>query len=120
MDKKCDKYEAYFTFATQEDFDKHLSECKDCRTEKEIEDKLSYLIKDSAATYKSMDKAQKRRNLMLKAACSLILVLSLGTFISFKAVKTYQYEQYMTSTVETSVISEEGLPVDEYGFFDYQ
>lgn len=120
MDKKCNKYEAYFTFATQADYDKHLNDCKDCMLKKIKEDKLSLLIKDSAETYKILSRKQKTKIAMYKIACSLLLFGFLGTFTGFKAIQMYKYQQFMNTGTEISIISEEGLPVDEYGFFDYQ
>ena len=33
MKEKCSKYEALFTFSSEDDLRKHLEECEDCRAE---------------------------------------------------------------------------------------
>lgn len=119
MDKKCNKYEAYFTFASFDEYEKHLSTCEDCKKEKIKEDQLSYLIKDSAETYKDLYKRQKVKKTMIKIACGLLLFVSFGTIANFETTQTNKNIHLITNS-DTSVISEAGLPVDEYGFFDYQ
>lgn len=120
MDKKCNKYEAYFTFASSDEIKKHLSTCEDCRKEKIKEEQLSYLIKDSAETYKNLYKRQKAKKIMIKIACSLLLFVSFGTIANFETSQTNKYKYLTNTNADVSVISEAGLPVDEYGFFDYQ
>ena len=52
MTEKCSKYEAYFTFASEEDFQKHLEECEDCRKEHEKMQKISSLVQEVKPYYK--------------------------------------------------------------------
>ena len=35
MDKKCTKYEALFTFRSEEELEEHLQNCPECRAEHE-------------------------------------------------------------------------------------
>ena len=35
MKEKCTKYEALFTFRSQEELEQHIQECEDCRLEHE-------------------------------------------------------------------------------------
>lgn len=120
MDKKCNKYEAYFTFASSDEYEKYLLTCEDCRKEKIKEEKLSYLIKDSAETYKDLYKRQKAKRTMIKIACSLLLFVSFGTIAGFDMTQQNNNIHSTNTNTDTSVISEAGLPIDEYGFFDYQ
>lgn len=119
MKEKCNKYEAYFTFASKEDFEKHLQECPDCQAIQEQEDKLSFLIKDSANVYKSMKAEKNKKSFMKKAACILSFFIFFGTYSCFQIHNQINTPIKMTET-ETSIIAEQGLPVDEYGFFAYE
>ena len=118
MDKKCNKYEAYFTFASKDDFDAHISNCKECMQEKIKQEKLSFLIKDSSETYKLLSSKQKTQKTLIKIACSLLLFVSFGTFAGIEMYETHTYQTFVNSS-ETSVIFQQGLPIDDYGFFDY-
>lgn len=123
MDKKCNKYEAYFTFASSDEYEKHLLTCEDCRKERIKEEKLSYLIKDSAETYKDLYKRQKSKRTMVRIACSLLFFVFFGTIAGFEMTQTNKkIHLNLTNKTNTdmSIILEAGLPVDEYGFFDYQ
>lgn len=120
MDKKCNKYEAYFTFASSDEYEKHLLTCEDCKKENIKEEKLSLLIKDSAETYKAIYKKQQAKKTMMKIACSLLLFVSFGTIANFEMTQTNKYKYLTNTNTDISIISEAGLPVDEYGFFDYQ
>lgn len=118
MDEKCNKYETFFTFASQDEYEQHVLNCPDCQNERIKEEKLSFLIKDSAETYKALIK-RKHRQTLVKVACALLLFVTAGTFAGFEYTEHAKYQSFMSSTAETSTISMEGLPVDEYGFFDY-
>lgn len=119
MNEKCNKYETFFTFASENDYKQHILECKDCQEQLNKEKKLSFLIKDSADTYKTLIK-RKRKQSLVKAACALLLFVSVGTFAGFEYTEHAKYQKFMSSTGETSSIYMDGLPVDEYGFFDYE
>ncbi len=121
MKEKCNKYEAYFTFASKEDFEKHLQECPDCQAIREQECKLSSLIKDSAKIYKSMKAEKSKKSFIKKAVCILSFFIFFGTYSCFQIHNQVNTTITMTSTeTETSIIEEQGLPVDEYGFFAYE
>lgn len=109
MKEKCTKYEALFTFASEEDFQKHLEECPDCRAEHEKMQKISSLVQEVKPYYK-----KKRQNTkFLKVACSLLLFVFLGTGIGIVSTNND-----ITDTLKygTALSSEDlGFPVDSYG-----
>ena len=108
MTKKCDKYEAYFTFADDETFKKHLTECEDCRKEHEKMQKVSSLISEVRPLYR------KNRLQKLKVAC-----IAFAMVLSSASLGFMTHGQDFVDTVKYgSVLSAEdyGFPVDEYGF----
>lgn len=120
MDKKCNKYEAYYTFAGEEDFLAHLQECEDCRREYEKEQRLSRLIKESAGTYRRLEQRNNLKKSAVKIACLLFIFATVGIYNGFQVQQNGNYQQFLTATgTDTSVIAQEGLPVDDFGFFDY-
>lgn len=121
MKEKCNKYEAYFTFASKEDFEKHLQECPDCQAIREQEDKLSLLIKDSAKVYKSLKAEKSKKSFIKKAMCILSFFIFFGTYSCFQIYNQVNTPIKMSAyETESSIIAEQGLPVDEYGFFAYE
>ncbi|MCR5261565.1 MAG: hypothetical protein K6C94_06965 [Candidatus Gastranaerophilales bacterium] len=119
MDKKCNKYEAYYTFADEATFSEHLRECEDCRNEFEKEQRLSELIKDASGEYRRLEQKKKTKNALMKTACALLIFSTIGLYSGFQVQKNCKYRQFMKSNTEVSVIAQEGLPVDDMGFFDY-
>ena len=70
MKEKCSKYEALFTFRSEDELLEHVQNCEDCRIEHEKMQKISDLIQEVKPYYK-----KKRKNFAkLKAACALFLV----------------------------------------------
>ena len=107
MDKKCNKYEALFTFGTEEDLLAHIKECPDCAAEHEKMQKVSSLVQEVRPHYK-----KKRKNIQaLKIACT-VLFLIFGS-ISFTFMNTDVSD---TLKYGTTLSAEDlGLPVDSYG-----
>lgn len=109
MTKKCSKYEAYFTFASEEDFQKHLEECEDCRKEHEKMQKISSLVQEVTPYYKNKRQSSK----VFKIACSLFLFVFLGTGIG---IMNFNTDISDTLRYGTTLSAEDlGLPVDSYG-----
>lgn len=109
MKEKCTKYEALFTFSTQEDFEKHLKECPDCQAEHEKMQKVSELIKEAKPYF-----IEKRRNFAkIKAvAASFALLL----FTTTLGVVNFNTDVSDTIRYGTTLSAEDlGLPVDAYG-----
>jgi len=107
MTKKCNKYEALFTFADEATFNQHLQECEDCRLEHEKMIKISNLIKEVKPRFTNQHLKK------IKTACVLFLVLTSGLTLeianqNFGIIDTIKYGEQLT-------ISDLGLPVDNYG-----
>ena len=109
MKEKCTKYEALFTFSTQEEFEKHLKECPDCQKEHEKMQKVSELIQEAKPYF-----VEKRRNYAkIKAvAASFALLL----FTTTLGVVNFNTDISDTIKYGTTLSAEDlGLPVDSYG-----
>ena len=119
MDKKCKKYEGLYLFGKDEDFFKHICECEECKREYEKEKRLSELLKDSATTYRLMEKKSNTKRTMYRIACSLVIFSCLGVYTGIEVNEKQKYQQFIKANTETSIIAQDGLPVDEYGFFAY-
>ena len=107
MTKKCDKFEALFTFSDEETLMKHIAECEDCRKEYEKMNKVSELIKEVKPHYK------KDKNLAVKVACIFFALLVGGTTLEvadmrYNIVDTVKYGQQFTA-------EDLGFQTDEYG-----
>ncbi|MBD5402117.1 hypothetical protein HDR58_04885 [bacterium] len=109
MKDKCNKYEAFFTFRNDEEFNKHLAECEDCRLEHEKMLKVSELLKEVRPYYK-----EKRKNLAkVKIACALFMLMFSGTTLGIINLNTDVSD---TLKYGTALSAEDlGLPVDSYG-----
>jgi len=111
--KKCDKYEAYFLFRSEDEFDKHLGECEDCRSEHAKMQKVASLVKEVKPVYRK----RMNQKFMAKAACISALMMFTFSFAAFNYV--YNTSDYKCiSCAEDSVIDDLGLPVDQYGLLD--
>jgi len=107
MDKKCTKFEALFTFASEEDFFAHIKQCPDCASEYEKMQKVSSLVQEVRPHYQK--KAKNRQ--IYKIACTLL-------FLVFGSLSFMFMNTDVTDTLKYgAVLSAEdlGLPVDSYG-----
>lgn len=109
MKEKCNKYEALFTFRTEEELMQHIAECEDCRHEHEKMQKVSDLLKEVKPYYK-----EKRKNLAkVKMACALCMIMLSGTTLGIINLNTDVSD---TIRYGTTLSAEDlGLPVDSYG-----
>lgn len=107
--KNCNGYESMFTFLNEEDFQKHLQECEECRLEHARMQKVSELIQEA----KPYIQKSKKKKTALKVACAAFAVISMSACFQFFAT-TGLYDEIAYSNTPT--IEEMGLPVDEYGF----
>lgn len=109
MNNKCSKYESLFVFSSNDDFEKHIEECPDCRAEHEKMARVSELIQESKFYYLSKSKRVRK----LKAICALVL------FMFFTA--TYSVfindSDFADALMYGESLSAEdlGFPVDSYG-----
>ena len=119
MQEKCNKYEGDFLFSDEKAFSEHIKNCPDCQREREKEEKLSALIKDSQYEYKRLVKG-KLNKAYAKVACILLLFVGIGTTTGYNYYKSSNFVNPNTyNSANISVIENSGLPTDEYGFFDY-
>ncbi len=108
--KKCDKYQAYFLFSNEAEFEKHLAECEDCRAEHEKFEKISSLVKEVAPAY---TKRSRSKAFMAKVACVSVIMMFSFSFAGFYMLNPHD-EVYM-NYAEGSVVGEMGYPTDNYG-----
>lgn len=108
MTKKCDKFEALFTFSDEKTLLEHIAQCEDCRKEYEKMNKVSELIKEVKPHYK------KDKFKAVKVACVLFGLLVGGTTLeianmNYNLVDSVKYGQQFTA-------DDLGFQTDEYGF----
>lgn len=114
MKEKCTKYEALFTFRSEEELNEHLQECEDCRLEHEKMLKVSELIQEVKPYYK-----RKRKNFAkLKIACALFMVMVSGTTLGVVNLNTDVSDTLKYGAVLSS--EDLGLPVDSYGLISIE
>ena len=108
-EKKCNGYEAMFTFLNEDDFKKHLHECAECRAEHEKMMRVSALIQEA----KPFIKEKRKNSQILKAACAACFVVFACLSVPVYTLGTSVYNNVVASNAMT--VEEMGLPVDEYG-----
>ena len=119
MEDKCNKYEGYFLFSDERVFNEHLKNCPDCQREREREEKLSALIKDSKGEYQKLVKRNLKK-IYAKIACVLVLFVGIGSTAGYNFYRNNcLINPNVYNSAYISVIENSGLPTDEYGFFDY-
>ena len=112
-EKKCNGYESMYTFLNEEDFQKHLETCEECRKEHARMQRVSDLIQEA----KPYIKEKKKQSRVLRAACASFLVVFATLSVPIYTVGTNIYEDVLVYNEANSLsIEEMGLPVDEYGF----
>ena len=111
MEKKCNKYEGYFVFASEEDFQAHLLDCPDCQEEQILQNKISSLIKEVAPEYKK--KLEKKNQKIKLVSCLVLLVFSVSGILNL----TYNNNRLSQTenAIQDNLMYDMGLPVDEYG-----
>ena len=109
MDNKCSKYEGLFIFSDDEELEKHLEECEDCRKEHEKMQKVSDLIKEVRPYY------LKRQNRLrkIRAVAAILFIM----FFSATFGTIYTNEDLSDSLMYGDTLTAEdlGFPVDSYG-----
>ena len=114
MKEKCTKYEALFTFRSEDELMRHISECEDCRLEHEKMQKVSSLIREVKPYYRA-----KRKNLAkIKIACAFLMIMFSGTTLGL-----INFNPDISDTLKygTTLSSEDlGLPVDSYGLISVE
>lgn len=114
MTDKCDRYESLFVFGTEQELENHIAICPDCREQHEMLNKTAFVAREVAPHYANYGKT-KPLQLAIKAAAGFI-VITLAYFIINHGAMQGDIDGYNLSyTQNESVISEMGLPTDEYG-----
>lgn len=114
MDEQCNKYEWYFTTQSEEDFQNHLKECPVCRQRHETLMKAGHCVQEVGEAYLKHQK-HKQVAMMKKIACVFLLFFSFSGFMGYELYSSYSFQ---VNSLDSSVISDMGLPVDEYGFLN--
>jgi hypothetical protein len=115
MKEKCTKYESLFIFGTEQDLAAHLEVCSDCKAEHEKMHKVSNLVKEVKPLY---NRNTGNNKILLKfAACFIIMI---GSFFAYngynnKMIAELNYESEILVNSGHSIITDTGLPTDEYG-----
>ncbi len=110
MKEKCNKYEAYFTFANDVVLEKHLAECEDCRAEHEEMKKVSALLKEVKPALRQRRKNALRTKVAVAVFAAIVGGMSFTELDSrYDIVGSVRYGDSIT-------IEDMGLPVDSYGF----
>lgn len=109
MKEKCTKYEALFTFRSEEELNRHIDECEDCRLEHEKMQKVSSLIEEVKPYYR----AKRKKLAKIKIACAFLMIMMSGTTLGL-----INFNPDVSDTLKygTTLSSEDlGFPVDSYG-----
>lgn len=109
MNKKCEKYESIFLFGTDEQLQKHISQCPDCLAQDLEFQKVSELINEVKPYYKNKSNKFK----FAKIACSLLVFILCGTGIG--VITTNSDVSDMLNYGQTLSAEQLGFPVDSYG-----
>ena len=111
MNKKCSKYEELFVSSSQEELDKHIQECEDCRAEYEAQLKVSSML-DEVKMYYYAKRTKRIAN--LRAACAVMfMVFSLASVTGW----VINDDDIMDTLKYGDTLSAEdlGFPVDSDG-----
>ena len=112
MNEKCSKYEELFISASEEELQKHLDECEDCRAEHEAQQKVSSMLDEVKMYYYAK---RKKRVACLRAACAVMfMVFSLASVTGW----VVNDDDIMDTLKYGDTLSAEdlGFPVDSDGF----
>ena len=112
---KCNKYESYFVFRSEEEFNSHLNECSDCREEHEKMLKISNLMKEVAPVYLKREE-KKKTSTLKRIACCFVLLIGITSYTGYNMYNDYNFE--VNTADESYIESTMGLPIDEYGFLE--
>ncbi len=112
MNNKCSKFEELFiSSSNNEEIEKHIQECEECRKEYELQTKVSSLLDEVKMYYYSK---RKQRTAKIRAACAIM-------FLAFSILSVTGWalnDDDLLDTLkygDTLSAEELGFPVDSYG-----
>lgn len=117
MTDKCNKYESLFVFGNEEKLQEHIAVCSDCREEHEKMNKTAAIAKEVSIHYKNFGKP-KPLQLAIKAVAGVIVIFMAYFVINqnIQNIINNDINGYNLSySQDDSVVSEMGLPTDDYG-----
>lgn len=109
MNKKCEKYRELFVFGEESTLQEHLQICADCQEEHRKQQVVSMLIKESAPIIQKKETSVK----FSKIAASIGIIIISTFFITNTSNIKPEYQN--SSTDDVSVVTQMGLPTDDYG-----
>lgn len=107
MTKKCNKFEALFTFSDEKTLMEHIEQCEDCRAEYEKMNKVTALVKEVKPHYR------KGEYYAMRVACLLFAFVIGGVSLhiadmNYGLIDTVKYGHQLTA-------DELGFQTDDYG-----
>ncbi len=116
MPDKCSKYEGLFIFGPERQLEEHIAVCASCREQHEKMKQTSLIAKEAAPYYRNFGK-QKPCAPAIKAVAGLITVALVYFLINNMFLNKDINVYNLLYNAGESVISEMGLPTDDYGLF---
>lgn len=116
MENKCNKYESLFVFSDEESLKKHLEICPDCQKEHSKMLQVASLAKEVKPFIKTKN-TYNRKIFSNIAACIII------SFVAFASVQMFYVNPQVSKlkfVKANSVITQMGLPTDEYGLLEIE
>ena len=112
MKNKCSKIEELFVSSSEEELQKHIQECEDCRAEYEKQQKVSSMLDEVKMYYYAK---RKQRTMRLRAACAVMFLVFSVISVTGWALND---DDLMDTLKYGDTLSAEdlGFPVDSDGF----
>lgn len=113
MNNKCDKYESLFIFGSKEDFSEHLKTCTDCQNEHEQMKKVACVVKEVKPFITNKENNVVNFPLYSKIVACFIMPLIFS--FAFNLFSPQKANPEIAWAKQSSVVTEMGLPSDEFG-----
>jgi len=115
MNNNCGKYETFFIFDNEDNFNKHLKSCPDCQKEHKKMLEVANLAKEVKPFIK-----KTKLNIKILSNIAACLLISTIAFTSIKTFYNNQPNPELKAIKENSVITQMGLPTDDYGLLEIE
>ena len=113
---KCNKYETLFIFGSEKELDEHLRICRDCREEHEKMNETANLVKEVKPYYSARKNKLNSNLIKIAAGITVLFLTSFSIFSLNHIILDNKTNNYSLSIEENkSVVSDMGLPTDDYG-----